>query len=106
MEAHKSVLEYLIANPNDDFVNESTELDIVVFKELINSHLVDGINACADDGDCFLDPRINLRGREWLESQKNSSVENQPEEDIVELKPNFMGLGLNLNALFRRLRRK
>jgi hypothetical protein len=28
MEAHKSVLEYLISNPNDDFVNESTELDI------------------------------------------------------------------------------
>lgn len=24
-------------------------------------------------------------------------------EDIVELKPNFMGLGLNLNALWRKL---
>lgn len=28
------------------------------------------------------------------------------EDDIVELKPNFMGFGLNLNALLRRLFRK
>lgn len=28
------------------------------------------------------------------------------EEDIVDIKPNFMGIGLNLNALFRRLFRK
>ncbi|MFM5716089.1 hypothetical protein ACET77_19400 [Aeromonas allosaccharophila] len=28
------------------------------------------------------------------------------EDDIVELKPNFMGFGLNLNALLRKLFRK
>ncbi|ENM3890184.1 hypothetical protein Q9F25_003397 [Vibrio cholerae] len=27
----------------------------------------------------------------------------EPEEDIVDLKPNFMGIGINLNALLRRL---
>ena len=27
-------------------------------------------------------------------------------EDILEIKPNFMGIGLNLNALWRRVRRK
>ncbi|MEZ9198827.1 hypothetical protein [Shewanella sp. 10N.286.54.B9] len=52
MEAHKAVLEYLINNPNVDFVNESSDMDIVTFKELMHSGLVDGINACADDGDC------------------------------------------------------
>ncbi|EGQ7845336.1 hypothetical protein RV040_004883 [Vibrio alginolyticus] len=30
----------------------------------------------------------------------------EPEEDIVDIKPNFMGIGLNLNALVRRLFRK
>ena len=29
-----------------------------------------------------------------------------PTEDIIELKPNFNGIGINLNALWRRLRRK
>ncbi|MGF1873720.1 hypothetical protein L4D77_00045 [Photobacterium frigidiphilum] len=106
MEAHKSVLEYLIDNPNVDFVNESSEMDIVTFKELISYGLVDGTNACSDDGDCFLEPRITLRGREWLESKKNESTVNETQEYIIELKPNFMGLGLNLNALFRWFRRK
>jgi len=30
----------------------------------------------------------------------------ESEEDVVDLKPNFMGIGLNLNVLFRRLFRK
>lgn len=31
-----------------------------------------------------------------------ADIASPPREDVIELKPNFFGLGLNLNALFRR----
>ncbi|KXO10077.1 hypothetical protein AKG98_861 [Moritella sp. JT01] len=106
MEAHKLILEYLIENPNVESINESSEIDIVTFKEMINHKLVSGMNACSDIGDCFLEPRITFRGREWLESKKVELVSKEPQEDVVELKPNFMGIGLNLNALYRLFKRR
>lgn len=105
MKAYKLILEYLIENPNIDSINESSELDIGTFKEMVNSGLVSGMNACSDLGDCFLEPKITFRGREWLESKKSESVVKAPQEDIVEIKPNFMGMGLNLNALYRYFKR-
>jgi hypothetical protein len=46
----------------------------------------------------------NVEGFKAKNNEANvpaDKVEHQ--EDIVDLKPNFMGLGLNLNALCRRL---
>ncbi|CAM3214949.1 hypothetical protein [Moritella viscosa] len=80
MEAHKLILEYLIENPNVESINESSEIDIVTFKEMINHKLVSGMNACSDIGDCFLEPRITFRGREWLESKKVELVSKEPPE--------------------------
>lgn len=106
MESHKYILQYLIDNPNIKFINESSDIDVLILKNLIQSGLVNGVNACSDDGDCFLEPRINLSGREWLASLEPQVNPTNPTEDIVELKPNFFGLGVNLNALFRWFRRK
>jgi len=35
-----------------------------------------------------------------------NSTYSEAQEDIIELKPNFMGLGINLNALFRYFKKK
>ena len=64
------------------------------------------MNVSSDVGDCFLEPRITLCGREWLELKKNEATTNKTQENIIEIKSNFMGLSLNLNALFHRFRRK
>ena len=49
----------------------------------------------------------NVEGFKAKNNEANvPSHKEDPQEDVVELKPNFMGLGLNLNALFRRLFRK
>ncbi|MBD5771808.1 hypothetical protein [Marinomonas colpomeniae] len=106
MEAHKYILQYLIDNPDIKSINETSDIDVTILKDLIQSGLVNGANACSDDGYCFLEPRISLSGREWLASFDSQVNSTKSTEDIVELKPNFFGLGVNLNALFRCFRRK
>lgn len=101
METHKYILQYLIDNPNMKFINETSDIDVLILKDLIQSGLVNGADACSDDGDCFLEPRINLSGREFLASFNSQVNSTKSTEDIVELKPNFFGFGVNLNALIR-----
>jgi hypothetical protein len=49
----------------------------------------------------------NVEGFKAKNNEVHVSTDKvEPKEDIVDLKPNFMGLGLNLNALIRRLFRK
>jgi len=49
-----------------------------------------------------------MNGRQWLIKQATETPieKDTHREDIVDLKPNFMGLGINLNALFRWFHRK
>lgn len=56
--------------------------------------------------DCFLSLKINLSGREWLQAKLSDKSKEVPQqtEDVIEAKPNFMGFGLNLNALWRKIR--
>ena len=39
-----------------------------------------------------------------IEGAERADVVSTPKEDVIELKPNFYGIGLNLNALGRRWR--
>lgn len=56
----------------------------------------------------YLNIRINMRGREWIEERTSSKsiTVSQPSEDFVGVKPNFFGVGLNLNAAWRKFRKK
>ena len=50
---------------------------------------------------------LSYKGEQYLTNPpaaNGSSSDSQ--EDIIELKPNFMGLGINLNALWRYLKKK
>lgn len=80
----------------------SGEVDVRILKELYDIGYVEAADACSDDGLCYLGPRITMLGREWLAAQESTEDKGES-EDIVELKPNFFGFGLNLRALFRRL---
>jgi len=48
---------------------------------------------------------LSHKGEEFL-SSAGQSHQAKPHEDILELKPNFMGFGINLNAAWRRLFRR
>lgn len=50
----------------------------------------------------------NVEGLKAIKNESHVPTTDkvESEEDIIDLKPNFMGLGINLNALFRKLFRK
>ena len=54
---------------------------------------------------------LSYLGEKFLEQspagENNAGSLQQPQstEDVIDLKPNFFGLGVNLNALWRKLRR-
>ena len=108
MDEYIEALEFLIENPNINTVNETTSLlDVHVVKELHDNGLIDAIDCCSKSGISFLEPKINMNGKEWLASKKQKEITAKASnEDVIDVKPNFMGVGINLNAVFRRFRRK
>ncbi|PHI32239.1 hypothetical protein [Budvicia aquatica] len=66
MEKHKAILQALANSSLGDFINESSDMDINIFEELYSSGMVTAIASRADDGKEYLDPKITLRGREFL----------------------------------------
>jgi hypothetical protein len=97
-------LQYLEVTGEIGTIDEFSTLDVQTVKELVDVGLVEAIDASSLDGPAYLKVRINLLGREWLKQQLNPGNSNQSHsaEDIVEVKPNFMGIGLNLNALWKK----
>ncbi|MDN3699629.1 hypothetical protein QWY97_20185 [Vibrio cortegadensis] len=54
----------------------------------------------------FIAPKINIKGKEWLAAQESIyRALKEPQEDMIEVKPNFMGLGINFNAVYRKLKK-
>jgi len=108
MNDYIATLEFLIENPNINTVNETTsKLDVHVVKELHDKDLIGAIDCSSKSGLSFLEPRINMNGKEWLASQKQQKITSSDNnEDIIDVKPNFMGIGINFNALFRKFIRK
>ncbi|MBB1440665.1 hypothetical protein H5202_18725 [Shewanella sp. SG41-4] len=108
MDDYIETLEFLIENPNINTVNETTsQLDVRVVKELHDNGLIDAIDCCSKSGLSFLEPKINMNGKEWLASKQQKEINSTTNnEDIIDVKPNFMGVGINFNALFRKFRRK
>ena len=102
MDDYIEALEFLIENPNINTVNESSsKLNVRVIKKLHDNGLINAIDCCSKSGLTFLEPQINLSGKEWLASKKQQENSSPVGEDIIDIKPNFMGVGINLNALYR-----
>ena len=53
------------------------------------------VDASSFDGPSYLGVEITMYGRTWLEDREG-------QEDIVDLKPSFMGMAVNLNAAWRK----
>lgn len=74
MEEHRSILHVAEAGQLPNTVDESSDFDMDVFEELIQSGLIGGTDACSDDGRCYLEPRITLAGREYLANLGTDNV--------------------------------
>jgi hypothetical protein len=50
----------------------------------------------------FIPNGLSYSGEQYLKSLGlNTAHSDSPKEDIIDLKPNFMGIGININALVR-----
>jgi hypothetical protein len=55
----------------------------------------------------FVQNGLSYEGEQYLNNlSSDDNVDSQTQEDIIELRPNFMGLGVNLNALLRWWKRR
>lgn len=108
MKEHAELLRSIINKRGVERVDESSDIDVSLVKELYDSGLIEAIDACSDDGLEYLDVKPNLSGRQWLADFEAESrpLPTTSMEDIVDVKPNFMGVGLNLNALYRKIFKK
>ena len=100
MEAYINTLKAIASNPSIQKIDEKSEIDVSIVKQLFKRGLIDAIDMSDLEGDCYVDPRINLDGQEWLESKISSMA--SPSEDVIDIKPNFFGIGLNLNAALKK----
>lgn len=106
MREHADILHIIVDRGVIERVNDSSDIDVSLVKELDDAGLVDAADACSLDGLEYLDVKPNFSGRHWLtefDAKLDLSRRESSAEDIVDVKPNFMGIGLNLNALFRKL---
>ncbi|HFL5188139.1 TPA: hypothetical protein ACG354_002410 [Escherichia coli] len=78
MEQHTTILQALANGSFGNFINESSDMDINIFEELLSAGMVTAIDASTLDGKEYLDPKITLNGRQYLSQlsveQPNPSV--------------------------------
>ncbi|AMC35359.1 hypothetical protein [Janthinobacterium sp. B9-8] len=75
MTPHIKILNRAASGNLPKAIDKNCEIDIEAFKELYKSGLMVAINASADDGECYLEPKISTAGREYLE---RTNEKNQP----------------------------
>lgn len=66
MEEHRRILEIASRGSLPESLNEASDLPIQVVRELIEAGYMTAIDASSFDGTEYLDPRITMRGREYL----------------------------------------
>jgi hypothetical protein len=104
MDIHIATLNKLISAGGVEKIDSSSDYDLSIIEDLLNSQYIDAtVHRPLSGSFTYFHVKANLNGREWLSNSVNQST---PAEDIIELKPNFMGLGVNLNALLRMFKRK
>lgn len=89
--------------PDGNARNVATKLkheDIPVFHNNIRAALEQYLRHLSIDE---ARPYVSLLGINTKQEVAEINMLQKPTEDIIELKPNFMGVGINLNALWRKI---
>jgi hypothetical protein len=102
MKEYVDAIEELISNPDVARIDKSSEINYLIARQLFDQGLIDADEDKSYGGPALDNPKVNLAGLEWLESKRGTSSATPTEEDIVDVKPNFMGIGLNLNAAWKK----
>lgn len=66
MDTHKQILKDLVDKKFPKDIDSESFSEIDIFRELYERGLVAAIDARSFDGECFLDTRITMEGRQFL----------------------------------------
>jgi hypothetical protein len=75
---HQHMLKLAASDELPREINEDGPLSVAVCRELYEAGLIDAADARTFDGDCFLQPRITIRGREYLNALEARAADASP----------------------------
>src|SRR5690606_28532470 len=75
---HRKILELAAKDELPNRIDSDSELSVKAFSELYEQGLVDGADATSMDGPQYLEPRITMRGREYLNDLQQRAAEASP----------------------------
>lgn len=76
--ALKMVLEKAAAGSLPDQIDENSAIPVGVVHELVEEGFLRAIDASSDDGREYMEPRITITGREYLNELNRRAVEASP----------------------------
>ena len=86
MEKYIKVLEYLLGHPEIYSIEQSSkEVDVRILQELYQRGLIEAIDTSDPQGISFMNPKINMAGREWL-SEKSLQLSKSSDTRLERLK--------------------
>ena len=75
LSQHRKILEDAAENKLPERINASSEASAEVVRELIEERYLKAIDACDSDGLEYLEPRITVSGREYLNHLQQRAFE-------------------------------
>jgi hypothetical protein len=66
LEPHRTLLAKAASTGLPDRIDRKSDIPIAVLQELVEDGYVNAVNAQSFDGPCFLQARITVSGREYL----------------------------------------
>jgi hypothetical protein len=85
MQEHLKILKLAADNKLPEQIDESSDLSINIISELIDAGYLKAIDATSFDGAAFLQTKITLPGREYLNTLISSKSSNRMNENTIRL---------------------
>ncbi len=75
LSSHREILEKAVSGELPDRVDKNSDVSAEIVRDLVNDGYLEAVDACSMDGLEYLEPKITLLGREYLNSLDNRARE-------------------------------
>ncbi|MCH2555702.1 MAG: hypothetical protein MK005_00205 [Alcanivorax sp.] len=78
LSSHKRILEKAVSNDLPDRINGESEIQVEIVRELVEAGFLKAADASDKDGIEYMEPRITVAGREYLNDLSQRAYEGSP----------------------------
>ena len=97
---HRQLLEAAASGTLPERIDESGSMSVAVVRELVEAGLLQALDASSMDGAEYLDPRITVAGREYLneldQRQSEASISGKARRLGLRLLDGLLGIAVGL----------